>query len=84
MFEPLEPRQLLSVVVETSPPVDPVLAAAAAVQAPAAAALAAPDLSQTFLLHSCPTANHRIYLDFDGSTTIGEVSRAVDLTGRYS
>ena len=29
------------------------------------------DLSQTFLLHSRPTANHVIYLDFDGHTTVG-------------
>ena len=29
------------------------------------------DLSQTFLLHSRPTANHVIYLDFGGHTTVG-------------
>src|SRR5262245_33653452 len=29
------------------------------------------DLSQTFLLHSRPTANHVIYLDFNGHTTAG-------------
>ncbi len=29
------------------------------------------DVSQTFLLHSNPTANHVIYLDFDGSVTSG-------------
>ena len=32
---------------------------------------AALDVSQTFLLHSNPTANHVIYLDFDGSVTSG-------------
>jgi len=29
------------------------------------------DLSQTFLLHSRPTADHVIYLDFDGHMTVG-------------
>src|SRR5687767_257279 len=39
--------------------------------APTGARAYPPDLSQTFLLHSQPTASHVIYLDFDGHTAFG-------------
>jgi hypothetical protein len=70
-LQPLEPRLLLSgdTHIEVTPLPDPALAALFAETEPVASA--APELSQTFALHSRPDADKRIYLDFDGHVTSG-------------